>query len=169
MEKLIFLLLCFFVLVTSSHGYESENKLEILIISKVSKFIKWEDKPYENFLITILNNPYGNLFEETLAGKKINGKNVKLVYIDDISQLQDTNILYISQSDAKELENVLTSAQNKNIVTISGIRGFAEKDGVMQIYFVSQKAKLKINLDVAKNENLKISSSLLRISDVVRK
>lgn len=149
-------------------AYESENKVEINIIAKASKFIKWKKKPYAEFIITILNNPYGELFDEILANKTINRKKVKLIYIDDINKLQDTHILYVAKSDAKDLENVLAAVANKNILTVSGIRGFAEKDGLMQIYFVLQKVKLKINLDTAKKEKLKISSSLLRISDIVR-
>ena len=152
----------------SLFAYETENKLEILIISKVSKYIKWEEKPYESFKITVLQNSYGTLFDEIFLNEKINDKNVEISYIDDISQLEQTNILYIPESSAKDLENILATIENKNIVTISGIRGFAQKNGLIQIYFVSRKPKLKINLDTAKKENLKINASLLRISDVIK-
>jgi len=44
-------------------AYDKNDKLEVLIMGKASKYIKWRDDNSENFTITILNNPYENLFE----------------------------------------------------------------------------------------------------------
>ncbi|MEA3227873.1 MAG: YfiR family protein [Campylobacterota bacterium] len=162
------LILAFFLFFSSLNAYESEDKLKVVIIAKVAKFIKWENKDYDNFIITVLNNPYGDLFDKTLHRKKIKNKTIEIKYIDDIDSLSDTNILYISTSDAKQLTTVLDKTKDKNILTVSDIRGFTDKDGIMQIYFSSQKVKLRINLKTATKENLKINSSLLRIADVIR-
>ena len=165
MHKLILILFLFF---TSLNAYESEDKLKVVIIAKVAKFIKWKDNNHDKFIITVLNNPYGELFNEILNGKKIKNKSVEIKYIDNIDDLSDTNVLYIPVSDAKSLAVILEKTKGKNILTVSDIRGFADKNGVMQIYFASQKVKLRINLKTAKSDNKKISSSLLRIADVIR-
>jgi len=39
---------------------------------------------------------------------------------------------------------------------------------MIQIYFVSQKLKLKINMNRVLKENLSIEPTLLRIADIVR-
>ena len=161
-------ILIFFLLFTSLNGYESEDKLKVVIIAKVAKFIRWEDKNNEKFIITVLNNPYGKLFEKTLSGKKVRNKMIEIKYIDNIKNLSETNILYIPISNSKSLAMILDKTKGKNILTISDIRGFADKNGIMQIYFASQKVKLRINLSTAKEDRLKISSSLLRIADVIR-
>jgi len=101
-------------------------------------------------------------------GKKIHNKPIELKYITNIDDLGTTNILYLPQSNTKNLLKILQKLQGKNILTVSDIRGFAEKKGMLQIYFVSQKPKLKINLDQAHKHKLKISLSLLRIADVIR-
>jgi len=162
------LLLTFFLLLSSLNAYESEDKLKVVIIAKVAQFIKWKETSQPTFIITVLNNPYGELFEKTLAGKKIKNKNIEIKYIDTIDNLQTTNLLYIPVSSNKSLAMILEKTKGKNILTVSDIRGFADKEGIMQIYFASQKVKLRINLNAAKENNLKISSSLLRIADVVR-
>jgi len=165
MNKFILILVLFF---TSLNAYESENKLKVVVIGKVAKFITWKDKGYDKFIITVLNNPYGELFNKILIGKKIKNKQIEIKYIDNIDNLSDTNILFISTSNAKNLKFILNKIKGKNILTVSDIRGFADKNGIMQIYFASQKVKLRINLNIAKEDNLKISSSLLRIADVIR-
>ncbi len=169
MGKFLLLYMYITVFFSSLHAYESENKLEVVIIGKVAKFITWKEKNNtENFVITVLNNPYGSLFDETFSQKQIKNKNIVLKYIDNIDELQDTNILYIPVSKANELEDILRKVKSKNILTISSIRGFAEKQGIMQIYFVLQKVKLKINLDIAKSDDLQINASLLSIADVIK-
>lgn len=167
MHKLV-IFIVISVFLTTLNAYESEDKLKVVIIGKVAKFIKWKDNNYDNFIITVLNNPYEKLFDKTFQNKKIKNKNIQIKYISNIDELTDTNILYIPPSNAKNLSDILSQLDGKNILTVSDIRGFAEKNGMMQIYFVSQKVKLKVNLDVAKRENLKISSSLLRIAKVIK-
>ena len=116
----------------------------------------------------LLEVHFNDLINKLYDGKKIKSKKVKIVHIDSIDNLEFTNVLYIPDSKASSLSNILEKTKNKNILLISDIRGFAEKKGTMQIYFVSQKIKLKINLDTAKEENLKIKSSLLRIASVIQ-
>ena len=156
------------LLLNTLNAYQSEEKLKVLIIGKVAKYISWQEKPKDNFVITVLKNENEDLFSTIYKNKKIKKRPVKINYIDDISQLKDTQILYISKLNTKNLQNIFEQIKDKNIFTVSDIRGFAERGGVMQVYFTSQKVRLRINLDTANKEKLKIKSSLLRITDVIR-
>lgn len=157
-----------FLLFVTLNASTSEDKLEVAIIGKIAKYITWEKPTKDNFIITVLHNPFGDLFDKQYSEKKINSKNVKIVYINKTEQLTSTDILYISSSEASHLDAILKAVKDKNILTVSNIRGFAEKKGILQLYFINQKIKLKINLDVAKEENLKIRSTLLRIAKVIK-
>ena len=150
------------------NAYQSEDKLKVVLVGKVGKYITWQEKNSDDFIITILNNQNGDLFNKIYRDKKIKNHAVKLKYIQDIDELTQTNILYIPSSNSKNLEEIFKKTVDKNILTISDIRGFSQKGGILQIYFASQKPKIRINLDVAKRENLKIKSSLLQIADVVK-
>lgn len=161
-----------FIILLSSfmhlHGYQSEDKLKAVIIGKVAKFISWQESQRDTFIITVLDSPLQDLLKKMHSKKSIKSKKVKIVHINNIDELEFTHILYIPSSKASSLKKILKKIKNKNILTISDIRGFAEKKGIVQIYFVSQKVKLKINLDVAREENLKIKSTLLAIATVIK-
>lgn len=161
------LLILIFILYSHLNAYESEDQIKAVIVGKVAKFIKWEDKQSENFVITILNNPFEKLFENIYKDKKIHSKNVEIKYIDNIDDLSFTNILYIPKMNTEKLKQILKKIENKNILTISDMRNFAIKGGIIQVNFHSQLAKLKINLAGASKENLQIKASLLSISDVI--
>ncbi len=69
---------------------------------------------------------------------------------------------------SKELSQILNKTKDRNILTISDTRGFAQRGGILQLYFVSQKLKLKVNTHSAKLQNIKIKPTLLRIASVVK-
>jgi len=164
--RIIFLL---FFLTTFLFSYQTEEKLKAVVIGKVAKYVSWKDESSSNFVITVLDNPFGNMLENIYNNKKIHTKNIKLVYINNITDLPaDTKILYIPKKDSYELSMILQDISDKSILTISDIRGFAQKKGILQIYFFARKLRFKINLEVAKKNKLYIRSVLLHIAKIVK-
>ena len=159
-----------FILILSGslNAYESEDELTVVIAGKVAKYISCENSSHSDFIITLFDYPHADLFDKIYRDKKIHSKPVKIKRIHSVSELGLTNVLYISKDSNVDLKAILSSPNSKGILTISDVRGFAQKGGVLQIYFVSQKLKLKINTDIASGEGLKIKPTLLRIADVVR-
>jgi len=162
------IIVALFFIYSSLHAYESEDKLQVVLVGKVAKYIKFHDNTTDTFTITVLRNNFGTLFDDIYKDKKIHSKPVTIKYIQTIDELETSDILYIPKVSSKELSKILTQTQNKNILTISDTRGFAQKGGVMQFYFVSQKIKIRINTYSANKQNLKVKPTLLRISDVVK-
>jgi len=158
-----------FIITLTLHASLSEDKLKVMIIGRVAKYIVWpQEQTAKNFCITILDNPFSTLPDTLYKNKKINNKPVVISYIDDIKEIKRSDILYIPKSQTSQLQTILSYIKNKGIFTISDIKGFAEKKGMLQLYFVSRKIKLKINLDAVKKEHLNIRSTLLRIAKVIK-
>lgn len=162
------LLLILLWISTTIHAYESENRLKTVIVGKVAKYISWNKNIDKQFIITVLKNRYGNLFTNTYLNKKIKSKPVKIKYISNIYELEDSEILFISKSN-NNLKEILEYVKHKNILTVSDKLGFAQKGGIIQLYFVGQMLKLKINIDIMREENLKADRALLRIVDIVKR
>ena len=164
-KRYIFILL---LSVTLLSAYQSQEELRSVIVGKVAKYISWPRSQRQSFVITLLNGHNFELFKRIYKDKTINNKPVEIHYIENIKELQATDILYIATQNSQNLLEILQQVPKKGVLTVSSIRGFVQKGGILQIYFSSQKARLKINLHVAKQEHLEIKSSLLRIADVIR-
>jgi len=169
MKKLFILSL---ILIVNLYASLSEDKLKVIIIGKVAKYVVWpKENNTKEFHITILQNPFGTLPDTIYKNKQINNKPVVIQYIDTVDTLDNlakTDILYIPKSEASHLQKILQTLHGKGIFTMSDIKGFAQKHGMLQLYFVSRKIKLKINLDAVKKEHLNIRSTLLRIAKVIK-
>jgi len=164
MYKVIIIL---FLLFYSLDAYETEDKVKVIIVGKVAKFIRWEDNTHKKFIITILKNPFDGLFNTIYDGKKIHKKYVEIKYIDNIDNLSYTDILYLPKISSDELKKIFQKIDGKKILSMSDMRSFAQKGGMVQISFASQRARLKINIDSTNKSKLQVKASLLKISDVI--
>ena len=167
MRKLFKYLLPFILLNVSLSAYESEDKLKTVIVGKVAKYISWNDCSSKTFVITVLNSSYSELFDEVYFDKKIKSKPVVIRHIDNIYDLGVTDILFISELGEFTLDEVFMMSKNRNILTVSDMRGFAQKGGNLQLYFVGQKLKLKMNVDAMQEEGFHVKRTLLKIVEVV--
>jgi len=167
--KKLWLILGLFSFYTASYAYEAEDQLQGLLIGKMAQFISRQDQNNDEFTISVLDQSFANLLQSLYSNTKINNKQVKIKHLSSIDQLSSSDVLYISDASPAELEKILEFAKKANdILTISSMRGFAERNGMIQIYFVSQKPRLRINLDRTRQANFQIQSTLLQISDVIQ-
>jgi len=163
--RILFLLLLHSLYLFS---YEQESTLACLVTSKIAKFTQENNDALNPYTITVLHNQFGNQFDDIFKNITINNKKVKILYIDDIKSLKKSNILFIFDADPKELRKISTFIKDKHILTMSMMRGFAQRDGMIEIDAYNQKLKLKINLQNVKREHIYINSALLRIAEIIK-
>ena len=156
------------LLYTSLYAYESEDKLKAVIVGKVAKYIEFKENNSTSFTITILNNQFDTLFDDIYHNKTIQSKPVKIQYIKDIRELNTTDILFISSENSWLLSDILQKIEGRGILSVSDLRGFTQKGGILQLYFLGQKLKLKMNIDALQREKLDADNTLLRIVEIVK-
>ncbi len=173
MFKRFFLLVLGFMLFTPNLALalNSEMDLKAVFMGRFSSFITWPEKKKENFVITIIdNNPFESRLDELYKNKELQKKSVEIRYLtpnDNIEKIKDSDIVFITIKNPQKVKEVVDFATKNSILTVSDNDGFAERGGIIQIDFVMQKVKLKINNTASKDANIKISSSLLNISEVI--
>jgi len=150
------------------HAYESEEKLKTVIIGKVAKYIVWKEHKSNTFVITVLNNEFSSLFDDVYKDRTIKNREVEIRYIKDIEELKDADILFISQKNLHDIDDILAKVKRKNLLTVSDLRGFAQKRGCIQLYFLGRKLKIKLNIDAMKAKNFKVDKRLIRVSEIVK-
>lgn len=164
---IFYVFLCIIITLTLN-AYKSEDELTVALVGKIAKFIEWPEKSEKHFQITVLKNPFGDLFEKTYANRKIKNQKVAITYIEKIEDLGNPSIFFVPQVPSNELKKIIDYTVDKKILLISNARAFAEKGGAIQVYFTSQKPRLKINLERTNKQEFEIKSSLLRIAEVLR-
>lgn len=152
-----------------SHAGDEERKLEAAFLGRFASYIEWEAKSKEYFIITLIDeNPFGSMLEKLYVDKFIKGKPVLVKLVTNVEQIQETDVLFITLHTQQERLKAIRYAQERSIVTISEARGFAESGGIIQLNFVDQKIRIKINQDAALRSGIKVAAPLLSVATVLQ-
>jgi len=155
-------------------GQPSEYTMKATFIGKFPQFIEWGARSDVNdvskpFVISIIgNNPFKNDVVELLKRQKIKNKKVEMRFINQITQIENTDILFISNSMRKNLSKILEYTQNKPILTISDTSGFAEKGVHINFYLENDNVRFEINEQAARNAGIIINYRLLANAKIVK-
>jgi hypothetical protein len=100
-----------------------------------------------------------------LEGQLIDGQPVH-IRLDQKPDLSGCRILFLS--DIEAFTSILNErAKAQHVLLVSDVEGFAEKGGMVQFTLRDNRLKLVINLTAVKQANLKFSSKLLRMSEIL--
>ena len=150
-----------------------EYQLKAAFLERFTRFIDWPNgSDVENssrpFVIGVLGeNPFDEILEEIYSKQKIKNKYVKTIYISEISEINKCNLVFISKSYQKKIQQVISYTKNKPILTVSDSKDFAKKGVLINFIIKDNKLRFEINGNAVKQSGLKISHLLMQQAIVV--
>src|SRR5208337_2307923 len=171
------IVLCLFLLTAPVIAYSEtpraqEYELEAAFLFNFAKLTQWPDNairpPDKNFELCILGADTFGRSIELLRDRTIGGRNVSVTRITDISESSGCNLIYIASSERDHLTEIIGHVRNKAILTVSDIKGFENEGGIIALVLKDNRVKIRLNIDAAGRANLKISSYLLEVAEIVR-
>lgn len=111
--------------------------------------------------------PFDTYLDETVRDEKVNGHPLVVQRYRHVEDIKACQILFISQSETKRLEQILEELKGRSILMVGETEGFAKGGGMIQFVNEQNKIRFKINVEAAKAANLTISSKLLRAAEIV--
>ncbi len=149
----------------------NEYRLKAVYIYNFTKYITWPKQALKNkseFIVGVIGKDlYGKELDKVFASKSVFDLPVKIKrfqFNDDISQC---HILIVGTSEKYQLQRILEPLNNISILTVSDIKSFAHKKGVIEFRFIQNRLNYNINLSQLKLQKLKVSAKLLRIANEV--
>ena len=150
---------CAFFMNNSAYAQDRSQKVKAVFLFKFVGYITWPDKRSSTTICTYGGNPFGNLLNQLSGLQK---QSVTIKNINSGQSILGCHIVYVSPS---------VSSPNTNgqaIITVSESSGFAQKRGMIELKETSERIQLIINVARLKAANLKASSRLLDIAELIR-
>ncbi|MDQ7091926.1 MAG: YfiR family protein [Methylococcales bacterium] len=144
-----------------------------MYLGRLSNYVTWPSMAIQpeskTFNLCVLGeDTFKGFLQSLYTEKSIKDKPVKIYYFNNIENIPNCHLLFISISKRKAVSKILNFVKDKPILTISETRGFTGKKGIIQFYMQAQRVRLKINNQAAISQGLKISSKLLAIANVIK-
>ena len=166
-----FALSAFQVLSVASQAQETrptEVQVKAAYIYNFGKFIRRSpDRGAlpDPFQICILGkDPFGPVLDSTVAGETIDGKKITVSRLSSQEAAGQCGILFIGASEEGRLAQILATALRLNVPTVSDIRNFADRGGMIGLVKQQDRIRFEVNLNTADQSHLLLSSELIKVA-----
>ena len=155
------------LLCQTEKGHEYE--LKATFIYHFTRYIQWpHTEGSESFDIGILGQSEIVKHLEEIAKKKtVKNKKMAIKHLDHIEDIQDCEIVFVSASRGEDLDRILQNIGDKNILTISDTKGFAQRGIAINFIIEQGKMKFEINTRALERAGLVVSSQLQKLAILV--
>lgn len=154
---------------TAAFANQEENRLMAVFLGRFASYIEMPDRGAKNFTITVIDeNPFGTLLDDLYFGKLINGKPVVVRYATRMEEVGLCDLLFVTLVNPRARQDAIAYGARNSILTISTATGFAERGGIIQLDFLQQQTRIKINHAAAQKANIRIGAPLLSLATVVK-
>ncbi len=150
----------------------SEYRLKAVFLFNFAQFVEWPPAalPHDNtpFIIGVLGkDPFGSDLDAVVHGEAVDRHPLAVKRYNDVAEIRDCQILFISASELAHLEPILAALKGRNILTVSDANDAALRGVMIGMVRQDNRIRLRIDLQAARASDLTISSKLLRPAEIV--
>jgi hypothetical protein len=151
---------------------DEEHRVEAAFIFHFAQLVDWPpdtpiDKEKSLFLCTVGEDPFQGVLEETVAGKAIGDRMMRIRHLADTQDLQSCQILFIGKGQRSGVRALMAALHNAPVLTVGETTDFAEVGGMIGFLLQGKKVRFEINLASAESARIKIGSRLLMLAQTV--
>ena len=148
---------------------EPEYKIKAALLFNFAKFVEWPPEAFADktspWVIGVFGqkgqNPFENHLGQTIHGKKVNDRPLRVKECSSVTEATNCHILFICTSEKERLPEILDGLRDTHVLTVGETDDFIKTGGMIRFFPQGDKIRFEINDEPAKKAGLKISSKLL--------
>lgn len=149
-----------------------EYRLKAVFLFHFAQFAEWPQESLgdtnEPFVICVLGtDPFGPVLEEVVRGETVHGRKLTVERHRRVEDIKRCHILFISQSENRQLERIVETLKGRPVLTVSDLEGAAYRGVMIRLVTESNRIRLRVNLEAVKNSKIVLSSKLLRVAEII--
>ena len=147
----------------------TEFEVKAAFLCSFAEFVEWPSlKPGDPVTIAILgDDPFGSLLEATAKSRALQTKPLLMRRVATVRDALDSQIVYVSASERRNLPEILRTLAGTSILTVSDVENFARQGGIIGFTIEQRRVRFEINAEAAERGGLRISSRLLKLARIV--
>ena len=153
--------------VRAETALSAEYQLKAVFLFNFAQFVEWPAQAFPDpkapLVIGVLGkDPFGPYLDDLVSGEKIGDRALVIRRYSRPEELAGCHILFISRSEARNLDTIVARLKEQSVLTVSDADTFTRQGGMVRFVMENGKIRLRINVDAAKSSHLSISSKVLR-------
>lgn len=168
MKKILYTLLFVFCFTGIGTAQTTNYQVYSVFVMSIARYSSWPASAGE-FKITVIgkSKDYDELLKVSQT-KDVNGKKIVVSQAEDVSQIGDCNIVYVSDNKSGTLDEIAKKFEGKPVMIITEREGLYKK-GASFSFVITEDSKLRfdINKTDLDKKQIKISQNLTSLANVV--
>jgi hypothetical protein len=149
-----------------------QHQVKAAFLYNFTQFVEWPASAFTEerspIVIGVMgDDTLGYYLDELVTGEEINGHPLEIHRFDPNGEIKKCHILFINVMSKIKLKEVLEKTKGESILTVSDMPGFIQKGGMIRFNMVDNKLRFQINPVASDSAELKISSKLLQLAEIV--
>ncbi len=168
----ILVLLALAGIANSQRPKPTEYEVKAAYLYNFGRFVRWPapSPASDSFLICVMGqDPFNSLLDATVKGESIDGKPLLVKRILTIADAAKCRVVFISGSEQKRVDAILSELSKSPVLTVSDIPDFAQHGGDIGFILQGEKVRFEVNLSATEKAGLTLSSDLLKVAVSVKR
>jgi hypothetical protein len=151
-----------------------EYPLKALFIYNFGGYVEWPADAFASddapFVVCVLGTaPVDTTLREIAATRKIGGRRIVVNRAANVSEIGPCHILFIARDvHPTHGQNLVSQLRGRPVLIVGEHEGFAAMGGCVNFYIEANKIRFEINLEAARQQQLKMSAKLLALARIVQ-
>ncbi|MGJ3235552.1 YfiR family protein [Marivirga sp.] len=143
-------------------GERPIHEIHSMLMFNFIKYVEWPaDAKSGNFVIAVVGDEnVASTIQNFYTNRTVKGQTVKVVNVDNVSEVNNAHVLYLSSNRSKEFETAIEKFTGKSTLMITDKNGLGKKGSCINFQEINGKLKFEINQESIKGNNLKVSNQL---------
>jgi uncharacterized protein DUF4154 len=163
------------LLATAAHGQRVEEyRVKAAFLLNFARFVEWPPQVFKSSadpisICVVGQNLFGNALDNAVIGKTVEGRTFLVRQLSGSQPLAGCQILFVSSSERNRLQSIFGEIKTGGVLTVGETDTFASEGGMINFKIEGGRVRLQVNLEAAEEANLRISSTLLSLAQIVKK
>ncbi len=146
----------------------TEAKIKTAYLYNFLNFLEWpDDSNYDKHICVIGHKEDYHDAIFSIREKTLNGRNIVVDEYEQVKDMQDVincQLVFITEEATHRQKMIVNIIKEKNILTVGESRGFIDHGGIINFITKENNVRFEINLAAAREANIRIPSTILRIA-----
>jgi hypothetical protein len=153
-----------------------EYRVKAAFLYNFAKFVEWAPRAFKDasdpITICIAGETSTSIYaqlDSAVTGKMAGNRSFAVRRVSDAQHATGCNILFIGLAERKRIPAILAGVRELGILTVGETPEFIANGGVVNFKLEDGRVRFQINVEAAEHEQIRISSKLLSLAEIVKR
>jgi hypothetical protein len=153
-----------------------EYQVKAAFLYNFAKFVEWPPRAFKDasdpIMVCIAGETPVSIYaqrDSAVTGKIAGSRTFAVRKVSDAQHATGCHILFIGSAERKRIPAILAGVRELGILTVGETPEFIANGGMVNFKLQDGRVRFQINVELAEQEQLRISSKLLSLAEIVKR